>query len=396
MQLLYILGRQPAIGRAELESLYGAESLSPISEDAALINSDEEISFARIGGAIKASRLLTILNTTDWREIQHHLEKNIPKYLEELPEGKLHLGISVYGLKISPQKITATGLNLKKVIRSHKRSIRLVPNTEVALSSAQVLHNKLTNSLGWEFVIIKHGQKTIIAKTTSVQDIDSYTLRDRGRPKRDARVGMLPPKLAQTIINLSTKTNKEQVVRKKSLTLLDPFCGTGVILQEASLMGYNTYGSDLEPRMVSYTLENIEWLHKKYKIENHLLGVDCLDATSANWSTPFDVIACETYLGRPFTSPPNDEVLQKNRQDCDTIIRKFLENIRKQVKPGTRFCLAVPAWFVHNRIYHLKTLDSLEEIGYNRISFVHATEKDLIYHRENQIVGRELVVIKRK
>ena len=79
-----------------------------------------------------------------------------------------------------------------------------MPNNENHLNSAQVLNNKLTSELGCELLLVSDGVNTIIARTTAVQDIDAYTLRDRGRPKRDARVGMLPPKLAQTIINLST------------------------------------------------------------------------------------------------------------------------------------------------------------------------------------------------
>lgn len=392
MKLLYVLGRQPAIGRAELESLYGATCLTPIGTDIVSIDADKEVPFERIGGAIKAAKFLTILPTSDWSDIQKYLEKNIPKHLELLPEGKLHLGISVHGLKVSPKKITATGLNIKKVIRSYDRSVRLVPNTEITLSSAQVLHNKLTGPLGWEFIVAKHGHETILAQTTSVQDIESYTLRDRGRPKRDARVGMLPPKLAQTIINIAASQ-----VEPEDVIVLDPFCGTGVVLQEASLMGYGIYGTDLEPRMIEYTNQNLLWItdHTSLNRDGRYFNLEVGDATNHIWRHA-DIVASETYLGRPFTSLPSSELLQKNRQDCDTIIRKFLENIHSQTKSGIRFCLAVPAWFVGSQTYHLKTLDSLEEIGYNRIDFVHAKREDLIYHREGQIVGRELVVIRRK
>lgn len=62
-------------------------------------------------------------------------------------------------------------------------------------------------------------------RTSFVQDIESYTARDQARPMRDARVGMLPPKLAQIIINLALSNNDITEV-------LDPFCGTGVVLQE--------------------------------------------------------------------------------------------------------------------------------------------------------------------
>ena len=82
--------------------------------------------------------------------------------------------------------------------------------------------------------------------------------------------------------------------------------------------------------------------------------------------------------------------------DCDTIHTKFLKNIAKQTSLGFRMCLAVPAWKTRQGFKHLKTLDSLEKLGYNRLKFVHAEDKDLIYHRKGQFVGRELVILERK
>jgi hypothetical protein len=41
-------------------------------------------------------------------------------------------------------------------------------------------------------------------------------------------------------------------------------------------------------------------------------------------------------------------------------------------------------------------LDSLEDLGYTRRSFVHSGNDELIYHRVDQIVARELVVVTRK
>ena len=44
----------------------------------------------------------------------------------------------------------------------------------------------------------------LVAKTVWVQDIDAYSKRDINR-ERSMTVGMMPPKLAQIMINLSTK-----------------------------------------------------------------------------------------------------------------------------------------------------------------------------------------------
>ena len=45
---------------------------------------------------------------------------------------------------------------------------------------------------------------------------------------------------------------------------------------------------------------------------------------------------------------------------------------------------------------HLKVLDSLEKLGYNRVEFVHANEFELIYHRPDQIVARQLTILEKK
>lgn len=45
-------------------------------------------------------------------------------------------------------------------------------------------------------IIIQHNSRTIIAESIGAQNITALAKRDQTRPKRDAFVGMLPPKLA--------------------------------------------------------------------------------------------------------------------------------------------------------------------------------------------------------
>ncbi len=82
--------------------------------------------------------------------------------------------------------------------------------------------------------------------------------------------------------------------------------------------------------------------------------------------------------------------------DCDNLLSNFLKNILNQIKTDQQLCMAVPAWFGGKSFRHLPTLDHLEKIGYNRISFIHATNEELIYHRPGQIVARELVVLTKR
>lgn len=384
-----ILGRQPALGLAELESLFGPNTIKSVSPVAAVLNTHPEgIPFSKLGGTVKIAKLLYEFPHTDWRKIQAYLEKTIPEHLKMAPNGKFTLGLSVYGLEVSTNQLMATGLSIKKSVKSGGRSIRLVPNKEPALNSAQVLNNKLTTDLGWELIFVRSGNSVLMGQTMHEQDIDSYAARDQKRPKRDSIVGMLPPKLAQIIINLAKPS--------RDSTILDPFCGTGVVLQEAQIMGYPSIGTDIEPRMVEYARENIKWLQQYTNNPKQQASVGVGDATNYQWLVSFNTIACETYLGRPFTHEPDAKTLEKVMQDVHVIHKKFLLNVAAQTNPGFRMTIAVPAWRTKQGFIHLKTLDSLEELGYTRISFVHADSKDLIYHRDGQIVGRELVTLVRK
>lgn len=409
MQSLLILGRQPALGLAELESLYGAAAIRPIGAGSAIIDVDPcLLAFDRLGGAVKFCKVLTTLDTVQWKKIETFLVQTAPGHSGAMPEGKMTLGLSALGLDVTTRQLEATGLTLKKAIRKTGRPVRLVPNKELELSSAQVLHNRLTGPNGWELVFVRDGEQTIVAQTVKIQDIDSYTLRDRSRPKRDSRVGMLPPKLAQIIINTAAgRLPAEQLQNICDIplgtdiplpdlgrTVLDPFCGTGVLLQEAILMNYHSYGTDIEQRMVDYTATNLQWLRSQFQLSVDAPRIEKGDATSYTWSPAPDFVACETYLGKPFTSRPDAETLAKTISDCNLIIKKFLKNIHSQLQPGTRLCLAVPAWqLTPDRFRHLPLIDQLAELGYNQVSFEHVADADLLYYRADQIVARQLIVL---
>lgn len=393
MQSIFILGRQPAIGRAELESLYGAEHIQPLGDLAVLSDLPaSQINFARLGSSVKLAQYLDTIQVSDWRGIQDALPALVKKAAETVSEGKVQLGISAYGLRVNPKQLMAAGLTLKKTLRNAGYSVRLTPNQDAELSSAQVLHNHLTGERGIELIIIRHGSHTIIGRSVAVQDITAYAKRDQERPKRDAFVGMLPPKLAQTIINLGVG----RLEPASTNVVLDPFCGTGVVLQEALLMGYGAYGTDLEPRMIDYSRANLAWLSEKHGTTTEP-PLEVGDATTHQWTHPVTAVACESYLGHPLANFPRPEKLQQIVGTCNVIIEKFMRNIAEQVPSGTRLCVAVPAWKSESgKIYHLPLLDHLEKMGYNRVSLRHVSAQDLVYYRPDQIVARELLVITRK
>lgn len=431
MSYLLLTGRIPELSLAELESLYGDDAVTPLGDHALV---DAEVDFSRLGGSIKMAKQLAVVESINPQKVFDYARKSLNEYIGYMPDGKIKLGVSLYGLDMPLQKQNANVLTLKKVLKKAGRSVRAVPNTEPALSSAQTYHNSMTSKVGLELVFIADGTRTHIGHVTHVQDIDSYSARDRGRPKRDAFVGMLPPKLAQTIINISIgqqatsatgdsrrggsqntlsqtnilgadresgpvdsdlRGNTAGISNDGSRTILDPFCGTGVILQEAALMGYSVYGTDVSEKMVRFSRDNLNWAIEKFKIHVDR-QLEIADATTHTWRQPISAVACEGFLGQPIGGQkPTPERLEHIMHECQTIMRGFLENISGQLTPGTRLCVAVPAWNIDGMLHKLSLTEDLESLGLAWIPFTHVDGTKLFYSRDDQITHRHLLALQK-
>lgn len=388
--LMYIavLGRQPALGVAELELKYGGNNVSVLYDNAALVDIPL-IDISQLGGTLKAGKVIAEIDATDWQKVSQKIVRYYSDTWSSV-SGKITLGVSAYNFPVSGREVQKTGIVLKGRLKNRDGSLRLIPNSEASLSSATSHHNKLglsDNKI--ELLVVKsNAGKTYLAESIGAQNITAYAKRDQERPKRDAFVGMLPPKLAQIIVNLAVGENQD-----RSQVILDPFCGTGVVLQEAALMGYGVYGTDLSEKMIRYSRDNLNWLE-----DTHHTSVDWYlhegDATKTSWRAPINAVACESYLGQPFSAPPSAAKLEEVKQNCNRIISEFLSNISSQVESGTGLCVAVPAWRSRDGSFtHLPLIETVGKLGYKRHEFKNVSQNDLLYYREDQVVARELLVL---
>jgi tRNA G10 N-methylase Trm11 len=425
-----ILGRQPALGIAELERIYGSQAVSWLSKSTALVQTDT-FNFEQLGGSQKAGRVVLELPHGDWRSASLRIVKHYSTALASV-EYKVTLGISVYDLAASPRDIQKTGVILKQKLRQNGVSLRLIPNSDAALNTATSHHNKLGLSANKIELLVVRGTngKIIVAESLGAQNITALAARDQARPYTDAFVGMLPPKLARMMINLAVGSESEILAHSerhlqpesqattidlrpgakrlkresevhtsdnaRARTILDPFCGTGVVLQEALLLGYDAYGSDLSEKMVDYTTKNLDWLKTKYSAHG-TVRIEHGDATKHTWQQPITTVVCESYLGQPFSAPPSPAKLTEVTGNCNHIISEFLRNIAPQLKTGTPLCIAVPAWrSTDGSFTHLPLTKEIGDLGYARHTFSSIRDEDLLYYRENQVVARELLVLTRR
>ena len=195
-------------------------------------------------------------------------------------------------------------------------------------------------------------------------------------------------------------------------------------------MGYSAYGTDLEPRMVEYTEKNLRWLQSQETASlgrvavAHRHGDGALilalprsemprasrsqapdsraesfqvtvgDATAFTWEQPIDAVACEGYLGRPMSLPPAEIKLKTEEQECSSIILEFLKNLAPQIKSNTPVVVAMPAWLRPDGSYHrMNLVDEIANLGYN---VMNKTREGLIYHRDKQVVARDIIILRKK
>lgn len=434
MKYLAVLGRQPEISLAELSALFpDAKQFSPSLATFSWTGDGHGRVPTELAGACAermpwegkcpAGPVQLIDRLGGTLKVAEKLDTVPLEYLHKLPDGKITIGISDYSKGASKKTAVLEGLKLKKILVRHGRSVRVVESKDAVLPTATSLHNGLSGRKERKVELIKVNDEWF--KVIGVQDIDAYARRDQARPARDARVGMLPPKLAQILINLCGPL-------PENATILDPFCGTGVVLQEALLMGYHAYGTDLSERMVEYSKKNLEWLIKETekrsfegpserasarvsapspwrpplgtqttsgrratatRPEKNPFSVSLGDATSFQWQPPIDAVACEGYLGKPMSMIPPEIKLKTEQQECSTIVLGFLKNLSTQIKPGTPVVMAVPAWRRENGSYsRLDILDEIEKMGYN---VNNKTREGLLYARTEQIVARDIIILRK-
>jgi len=131
----------------------------------------------------------------------------------------------------------------------------------------------------------------------------------------------LDPRLARLMISLSQKENKNN-------TIIDPFCGTGGIVIEASLLGYDVLASDLDPRMVEGTRKNLNSL----EIENAKIEVSDAGEIDKIWKK-------QTSCSFVF-DPPYGRSAWKSAEGLDLVISALAAAYR--ICPSATICTMMP------------------------------------------------------
>ncbi|MFH1192112.1 MAG: methyltransferase domain-containing protein [bacterium] len=421
----FILGNNPALSTAEIINIYKGRNLINGKNFALMdreIDAEEEIK--KLGGIIKIGKTITEIPLA--KANKELLGDKILKYLNLLfkenklaKQNKISFGFSFYGYKEKfPKKvfIKDIAMVIKKHLKEEGMNARWVVSREENLSSAAVQKNNLfIKKNGMEIVFLVYKETLFMGATEAVQDFSQYSELDYGRPSRNGYSGMLPPKLAKMMINFSECP--------KGKSLLDPFCGSGTILQEALLMGYKKItGSDMKESAIESAEKNLEWIKSKMQnlelddVSLNLVKISAEKLSSAFGLNSIDAIITEPYLGPPIRKDAGMSISEITK-NLTKIYLKTFRNFKEILKKNGAIVMVFPIFKSlddsEDRYYKfMQIITEIEEYGFELVDLIPNTiadelidlygknsiskRKTLIYSRPDQYVLREIVKFRKK
>lgn len=394
MKYFFILGNNPTLSVAEISAIFCTAKGELISKDIFVLETEKEIDakeiIKKMGGVIKIGIIEDEIRSE--KEIKRGVEKILNK---KAKEGKFHFGFSNYNLgKINIKKL---GMETKKYLKEKNISCRWVVSREKTLSSVVVEQNKLTRN-GAEIILFQNEEKIFIGHTLAVQPFKELSKRDYGRPGRDDLSGMLPPKLAQIMINLATKT--QSVASLQDIILLDPFCGSGTVLTESLLMGFeNLIGADNSSKAIKDTEENIKWISQKHNLEN--ANIELHEVSVENISKFVKENSVDAVVTEPYLGPQRGKLdTKKITDELALLYSKGLKEFKKILKPEARIVMIFPVFFNKEFINpDLKDYEIINPIPKNlqNSKIIQLTKRNtIIYGRPGQKVWREIIILELK
>lgn len=393
MKYFFILGNNPSLSIAELNSLLNIKKSELLTPNFLIADLNIEINpeklIQRLGGIIKIGLIKkeSIIKHDDLVENSKNLAISKQK---NSPSGKFTFGISTYGVNDVNKK--DIGIKIKQAFKKLNQSSRFVISNEKTLSSVVITQNKLIKR-GIELIISKKDNNYIIGETISVQPFKDLSRRDFGRPARDDHSGMLPPKLAITMINLACKNSLD-------ISILDPFCGSGTVLGEAIIMGYkDLYGSDISKKAIDDTYTNINWIKELYNINNVSLKLKIKSAEKLSQfikSQSIDAIVTEPYLGPQRGMINFKETISNLENLYSNVIKEF--NII--LKSSGRIVMVWPSFYgqkpINPNISGFKIINPIPD-NLRNSKFIKMTNRDtILYGRQGQKVYREIVILEKE
>jgi tRNA (guanine6-N2)-methyltransferase len=218
--------------------------------------------------------------------------------------------------------------DLEKTIEQALRTDRLDGTFSITVSAAHVPYGTsrgieeavagaISARYGWHHKELQRAPIDIRVFIDGTWALIGVRLFDKPLSRRTYRVvnlrGALRPAVAAALVRIASPGGGR-------LRLWDPFCGSGTILCEAAEQGHEVWGTDIDPRAVDASRENLAAVNRRYW--SH---IECADSTSPKtWKKRQSATAVVTNL------PWGKQVAIKSKQALyDSVSAGAAELVRR-------------------------------------------------------------------
>ncbi|MCD6215581.1 MAG: methyltransferase domain-containing protein [Candidatus Aenigmarchaeota archaeon] len=168
----------------------------------------------------------------------------------------------------------------------------------------------------------------------------------------------LDPRIARAMANLTGLRHG---------CVLDPFCGTGLLLKEAGIVGLRCYGSDMSKEMIEGAKKNFSY----FKLRGIFKQGDATDLKRV-WKRTFDAVV---------TDPPYGISTSLFKKNVVHLYSKSIESIYEVTKPDGKIVIVVP--------------DKITKTFIKKVKKIGLEIKYMIYQRVHKSLSRYFFVLKK-
>ncbi len=229
------------------------------------------------------------------------------------------------------------------------------------------------NKIDYVFVLYK--DRFFMAE--QISNPKEYEERDETRPVFDP-VAVTSIRLAKILINLA-EAEKE---------ILDPFCGTGTILQEALLMGYSVVGID---KQIADAKKNIAALGKEYSRRGTLMQGDARHVGSL--LKKVEAVVTEPYMGPYMKKIPMNDEAQQIVASLTDLYRQIFKELARIVEG--KIVIVIPRIRTYTSKFSIPMNDLLKEAGLKVSSPVPSITLPLFYPKKRSKIDRFIYIIEK-
>jgi len=370
MEYFFLFGRNPTLSYAEVISYLKSHGIAyeiiSFDNNYLIISVADAIKFdvQEFGGVLKIGKANRVKTNKDIQiQVDNYFASERKFNYTVIGNGEEEIVAEIEEMLKEKFKLE----KLKAQVRHSQGRIKMQEGEDFEFTHADVEFFYYNNQKAIYFGLVEQNY--------SYKDVKK---RDMQKPIRREALA-ISPRLAKILINLSQ-------VREGEL-LADPFCGIGVIVQEAVLKGINCFGGDKDRYAIAGAKKNLEWLHSKYSTKGKArLNI----GDSARFpNARINGVATEPALGELVRKKMKERDAPEYIAEFEKLIIPVLNRMKELKTPNAKIVLTMP--FI--RKYAVSVHRITTATGLKVYELDERVKMPIKESREKQFVGRDIIIL---